>query len=96
MPTLTAFQPRPYIFPRAVAKIELVQALPEDLKEFVGYDDLQKKQYRLRFGLIYWVKSAVHGQIEGTLFIITENTDANQIKEMLDCKMIWISKSPFN
>lgn len=95
MPTATAMQLRPYIFTRAVAKIELVQALPEDLKEFVGYDDLQRKQYRLRFGLIYWVKSAIHGQIEGTPFIITENTDANHLKKMLDCKMIWISKSPF-
>lgn len=92
MPTLTAFQPRPYVFPRAIAKVELVQALPEDLQV---YDPIWEKDI-LRLGLIYWVKSSITGQIEGTPFIITENTDVNHLKEMLDCKMIWISKDPFN
>lgn len=89
MPTLTAFQPRPYIFARAIAKIELVQALPEDLQI---YDPIWQKDI-LRLGLIYWIKSSITGQIEGTPFIITENTDVNHLKEMLDLKMIWISKS---
>lgn len=96
MPTATAMQLRPYVFPRAIAKVELVQALPEDLKEFIGYDELERKQYSLRLGLIYWEQSYLSGPIEGTPFILTENTDVNHLKEMLDCKMIWISKDPFN
>ena len=96
MPTLTAIQPRPYIFPRAIAKVELVQALPEDLKEFIGYDDFEKKQYSLRLGLIYWVKSSITGQIEGTPRVLTDDCNKNDIKDWLDCKMIWIAKEPFN
>lgn len=91
MSTLTAFQPRPYVFTRATTKVELVQALPEDLQV---YDPLWEKDV-LRLGLIYWIKSSITGQMEGTPYVITENTDLNHLKEMLDFKMIWISKSPF-
>lgn len=92
MPTLTAFQPRPYVLPRAIAKVELVQALPEDLKVFNAL--LQKEV--LRTGLVYWLKSSVKGKIEGTPRVTTEYDDTKQLKEWMDLGMIWISKSPFN
>ncbi|MDD7912956.1 hypothetical protein [Polaribacter ponticola] len=92
MPTLTAMQPRPYIFPRAIAKVELVQALPEDLQV---YDPVWGK-YILRIGLIYWHRSEVSGKLEGTPFVITKDTDVTELKNMLDRQMIWISKNAFN
>jgi hypothetical protein len=92
MPTLTALQPRPYIFPRAVASVELVQALPEDLKIF---NVLEQKEV-LRTGLIYWLQSSINGNIEQTPRKITEFCSPKQLKEWLDLGMIWIAKSPFN
>lgn len=96
MATLTAMQPRPYVFPRAVAEVELVQALPEDLKTFTGYDESSKPIYKLRAGLIYWLKSSLTGKIETTPRILTEDCNKNDIKDWLDCKMIWVAKEPFN
>ena len=92
MPTLTAMQPRPYIFPRAIANTELVQALPEDLQV---YDPVWKKDV-LRVGLIYWLKSSINGKIEGTPRVITEETSAKDLKEWMDFGMIWLAKEPFN
>ena len=91
MPTLTAFQPRPYVFSRAIAKVELVQALPEDLKIF---NVLQQKEV-LRTGLVYWLQSSISGDIEQTPRKITEFCDPKQLKEWMDLGMIWISKNPF-
>jgi hypothetical protein len=96
MPTLTAMQPRPYVFQTATAKIELVQALPEDLKAFTGYDKSEKPLYKLRAGLIYWIKSSITGQIEATPRILTEDCNKKDIKDWLDCKMIWVAKETFN
>ena len=96
MATLTAMQPRPYVFPRAVAEVELVQALPEDLKTFTGYDESSKPIYKLRAGLIYWLKSSLTGKIVPTPRILTEDCNKNDIKDWLDCKMIWVAKEPFN
>lgn len=96
MATLSAMQPRPYVFPRAVAEIELVQALPEDLKTYIGHDDFGKPMYQLRVGLIYWIKSSITGKIEQTPRILTEDCNKQDIKDWLDCKMIWVAKEPFN
>lgn len=95
MATLTALQPRPYIFKRALATIELVQALPEDLKTFDGHDTSGKPIYKLRSGLIYWLKSSLNGKIEETPRVLTEDCNTNDIKEWLDFKLIWIARDPF-
>ena len=84
MATATAMKQRPYIFPRAEVKVELVQALPEDLKIFSCHN------------AIYWLKSSVTGKIETTPRLLTKNCNVNDIMEWLDCKMIWIAKAPFN
>ena len=92
MATLTALKPRPYIFPRKIAQIELVQALPEDLKVYSHF--LEKEV--LRHPLIFWLSSSVSGRIESTPRILTEEYDAKKIKTWLDCKMMWIAKETFN
>ncbi|WP_299012025.1 hypothetical protein [uncultured Polaribacter sp.] len=94
MATLTAMQPRPYVFPRAVAEVELVQALPEDLKTFTGYDESSKPIYKLRAGLIYWLQSSITGKVETTPRVLTDDCNPNDIKEWLDFKMIWIANVP--
>jgi hypothetical protein len=91
MCTLTAFEDRPFVFPRDFAEIELVPALAEDLKV---YDPVLQKQV-LRNNLIYWLKSAVTGKIEQTPRVITEYSDADDLKQWLDFGMIYIAKNPF-
>jgi hypothetical protein len=92
MPTLTALNPRPYIFTKPIAQVELVQALPEDLKT---YDPVFQMEV-LRVGLIFWLKSSLTGKIEGTPNVITQDTEAKDIKEWMDCNMIYLAKEPFN
>jgi hypothetical protein len=92
MATLTALKPRPYIFCKPIVQIELVRALPEDLKT---YDPVHQMEV-LRPGLIFWLKSCLTGKIEGTPNVITPNTNAKDIKEWMDCNMIYIAKEPFN
>lgn len=92
MGTLTALQPRPYIMPRAEARVQLVPAYPDDLKM---YCPVLKRQV-LRLHMIYWIKSSITGIIEDTPYIITEHTKASDIKEWLDCNMIYIARTPFN
>lgn len=92
MATLTAIKPRAFIFSRAIVKIELVQALPEDLQ---AYDPIWKKNV-LRVGLVYWLQSSVNGNIEQTPRRITELCNPKELKEWMDLGMIWISKIPFN
>ena len=96
MATAAAMKQSPYIFPRAEVKVELVQALPEDLKIFWCHNAIGKPVYKLRVGLIYWLKSSVTGKIETTPRLLTKNCNVNDIMEWLDCKMIWIAKAPFN
>ena len=92
MPTLTALKPRPYIFPKPIVVIELVKARPEDLKT---YDPIHQMEV-LRDGLIFWLKSSLTGKIEGTPNVITQNTNAKDIKEWMECNMIYLAKEPFN
>ena len=95
MSTLTAIEPRPFVFKRAVAEIELVQATATDLKELIGYHSVTLKPiYGKRIGLIYWLKSNYKG-IESTPRIITENCNPNDLKEWLDQGMIWIANKEF-
>lgn len=96
MATATAMQLRPLIFTRAIAKVELVSALAEDLKEYAGYDENKNPIYKLRVGLIYWLKSLKTGQIESTPRILTANCNKTDLKNWLDLKMIWVAKEPFN
>lgn len=92
MATLTAFEPRPYVLPRQVAEIELVQALPDDLKVFSPF----YQRDVLRVGMVYWLQSSVTGKIEPTPRKLTDNCNQDEIKEWLQLKMIWIAKEPFN
>lgn len=96
MSTATALHPRPFVVQNNIVTLELVYALPEDLKELSGYDDNGNKKYRLRMGLIYWLRSEFTGIIESTPYQITESTDLNSLKEYLDRKMLMIAKNTFN
>ena len=91
MATLTAFEPRPYVLPRQVAEIELVQALPEDFKVYSPF----YKRDILRVGMVYWLQSSVTGIIEQTPRRLTEDCNQNELKEWLDLKMVWIAKNSF-
>lgn len=95
MATVTAIQPRPFVLKNNIVNLELVYALPEDLKQLDGYDENGVKNYSLRFGLIYWLRSQVNGEIQQVPYQITSNTDPNALKEYLDKKMILIAKCPF-
>lgn len=88
MATLTAIKPRPFIFPRAIVKIEIVQALPEDLKI---YSAVYNKEVN-RVGLIYWLQSTVTGKIEPSPRMLTNNCNVHDLKEWLALRMIWIAK----
>ena len=80
MSTLTALKPRPYIFSRSVAEIELVQAYPEDLKV---YNVLLEKEV-LRKGLVFWLKSTITGKIEQTPRTINDFSNPKELKEWID------------
>lgn len=96
MSTLTAIKPRPYVLTRAVATIELVQALTEDFQVLEGYTANGKKTYSLRIGVIFWLQSTIKGHIEETPRITTLDTDKKELKKWLDLKMVWIARNPFN
>ena len=95
MSTAAAIKPRPFTVINNTVSLELVQALPEDLKVFNGHDENYKPIFVQKIGLPYWLRSQVTGKIEPTPYLITEDTDPNDIKEYLDNNMILISKSPF-
>lgn len=92
MATLTAMQPRPFIKRQERVEIELVEALPEDLKIF----NAGKQKEELREGLIYWLRSSINGVIEKTPRILTAHCNPDDIKEWLDNNMILIARSEFN
>lgn len=92
MSTVTARQPRPYVFIRPIAEIELVLAYPEDLKVY----NVLLKQDVLKMNIIFWLKSGITGKISGTPYITTPQTNPHDIKQWLDCNMIYLAKSPFN
>lgn len=96
MATATALHPRPFVVQNNIVTLELIYALPEDLKELSGYDDNGRKKYRLRVGLIYWLRSELTGEIQQIPYQITEHTDPNSLKEYLEKKMILIAKNTFN
>lgn len=96
MTTATALQPRPFVVQNNIVTLELVYALPEDLKELSGYDDQGRKKYQLKIGMIYWLRSELTGTIESTPYQITAFTDSDTIKQYLDRKMLLIAKNPFN
>jgi len=92
MSTATALKPRPFVFTMPIVTIDLVKALPEDLKV---YDATVNKEV-LRENLIFWLKSNLSGKIQGTPYITSKNTSPEDLKEWLDNDMIYIAKSPFN
>lgn len=92
MQNLSEFKPLPYIFPRAIAEVELVMARPEDLKV---YDPVLKMEV-LKLNLFYWLKSSITGKIEPKRRKITPDTNPNDLKDWMDCGMIWIANEPFN
>lgn len=95
MSTATALKPRPFIVPRNTVELELVQAEAEDLKEFVGYNHLNEKEFILRRGLIYWEQHPLEDRVYPTPFILNEDTNLEQLKDLLLAKKIWIAKNPF-
>jgi hypothetical protein len=95
MSTLSALKPSPLIFVIPVVEIELVLATPEDLKEFHGYGNDGEKIMKLRVGMVYWLKSMFQNKIEPTPRIIQVDEDLMQLKEWLDCEMIYITRNVF-
>lgn len=97
MSTATAIKPRPTDTKIKEVTMELVPALAEDLKYFVGWEenDPSKKIMKLRAGLIYWLYSYVNSEMEPIPYIITAQTDPDDLKGYLDAEMIYIAKNPF-
>jgi len=95
MSTLTALEPRPLIFSRTIVEIELVLATPEDLKELHKYGSDGEKIYKLRTGMIYWLRSSLKNKIEPSPRILKVDDDHIQIKEWLDSGMIYVPKCDF-
>ncbi len=87
---LTAINPRPIVFPRPVTQVELVLALPEDIKVLN-----ENHKYVKRIGMIYWLRSDVTGKLSPLPRIITENTPSKELKDYLDRDMIYVSRSAF-
>ncbi|WP_421811732.1 hypothetical protein [Flagellimonas sp.] len=98
MSTATAYAPRENSKRFREAKVELVIAHPDDLKETVGYRQTGHGSVpiiKLRKGMIYWLFSEAKGMVEPTPYIISETTDVEEIKEYLDNKMLYIARYPF-
>jgi hypothetical protein len=80
-------------------KVDLVIALPEDLKEFSHYRQNSFNEtvrvMKLRHGIPYWLRSQVTGEIEPRPYILNEHTDAKELSIFLEQKMIFIIKDDF-
>jgi len=99
MSTATATAQRPFVLKPHQVTLELIPALPEDLKEFDCWVDLgegnSRKKMKLKSGMIFWLKSPSTLEIIQTPYILTERTSLEDLKEWFDNNMIYIAKNPF-
>ena len=93
MSTLTAIHPRIKNTVSETVNIPLVLAKPEDLKEFYRYGPGGVKQFKLRVGMVYWLKSHLKNEIEPTPRQIKQDEDQHQIIEWLKLDMIFVCKA---
>jgi len=98
--TATAYCTRPMVLKPEEVTLELILALPEDLKEFDSWailaDGARERKMRLRTGVIFWLRSMVTLQIGSTPYILNDRTDLNELAEWLKNDMVYIAKNPFN
>ena len=93
MSTVTAINPRPYVFTRKHVNVELVLAKPEDIKKtlFIANEHIT----RLRYGMVYWLFSPLKKEMESTPRFIDIHDDPNDFKTWLEHNMIYIAKNQF-
>lgn len=75
------------------ATIKVRLAKPTDLKKIAVSNG--KKQYVLNIGLPYLLKSMVTKKFEGW-YLLSKDTDANDIAEWLKNDMIYVALKPFD
>lgn len=95
MGTLTAYNKRDNVLEVQTVQINLVPALPEDFKQIESQKDNGTPVFKLRIGMIYWLKSLQSGDIEPQPRRVTADDDLNEIKFWLDNKMIYVAKCLF-
>lgn len=95
MSSVTAYAVRPLVFIPQKVELELVMALPEDLKTFSKRDDDGNPVYERRKGMVYWLYSPSTNTIKPTPYTIDDNTDVHELAEYLKLGMVYVSKSPF-
>ncbi|SDT14805.1 hypothetical protein SAMN05192545_2875 [Maribacter dokdonensis] len=95
MSTATAYAVRPLVMLPKKVELELVKALPEDLKTFSKHDENGDPIYVLRKGMVYWLYSPSTNQIKPTPYTVDDNTDVHELAEYLAMDMVYVARSPF-
>ncbi len=95
MSTATAINPRPKGSPIQSVTVDLVQALPEDLKRISGYRQSGAPILKLRVGLIYWIYSYASNRMETNPYILSYETDMEELMGYLQNKAVYVARNPF-
>ena len=99
MATATAIQPRLPEVDTVPVTLDLVLAQPEDFKYIATWQEnfrSRKPVYKLRVGMIYFIKSQRTNKIDAIPYQLTTETDLDALNEYLNQNMVYVARYPFN